>query len=156
MIDETQKERKPNYVQLTDKTRIYNLTAHPITLFSEDGRSWEVPASGHYARRDFFREKIDYKHGLPVYDSKLGNIVITDWNGRDTNYKIYPYNIYLVSNLTLQGDDVPENFYAPGEPIRDKTGKQIGSLGLVKIPRRHVHTKKFKFTKRPTKIANQE
>lgn len=123
-----------NFVQLTESIRIYNLTSHPVNIFAEDSKQWEVPPSGWVARRNFTRHKIDSKSSIPVFKSSLGAIVITDRYGREQPFVNHPQNIYITSTLTLNGADTPDNFYAPGEPVKDSDGNLIGSFGLLKIP----------------------
>jgi hypothetical protein len=113
--------------------RIYNLTPHPINIFTQNNTELYIPPCGIVARRQFVRKKVAMVGAIPIYDTSIGKLRYEDFLGNIVPFIIYPDNIYVVSRITLgDGEDTPTNFYAPGEPVKAGDGQLIGAYGLTR------------------------
>jgi len=113
-------------------TKIINLTPHTLNIFTNSNEEVTIAPSGVIARRAAKREVTGEVAGISLQKSVYSGLIFEDKEKNKVEFTNETEAIYVVSSLCLNGSDTPENFYAPGEQIRNDEGKPIGAKGLSK------------------------
>lgn len=113
-------------------TKIINLTPHTINIFTNSNEELTIAPSGVVARRAAKREVTGEVAGISLQKTNYSRLIYEDKEKNQVEFTNEAESIYVVSSLCLNGSDTPENFYAPGEQIRNDEGKPIGAVGLTK------------------------
>ncbi|HVI39780.1 MAG TPA: hypothetical protein VM577_03895 [Anaerovoracaceae bacterium] len=113
-------------------TKIINLTPHTLNIFTSDNQEVTIQPSGIIARRAVTREVTGEVEGITLQKSVYSSLIFENKDKNQVEFLNDPSSIVVVSSLCLNGVDTPDNFYAPGEQLRNSEGKPIGAKGLTK------------------------
>ncbi|HVI40864.1 MAG TPA: hypothetical protein VM577_09405 [Anaerovoracaceae bacterium] len=110
---------------------IVNLTPHALNLFTSDNTQIVIPPSGIIARRStkrFLTKTLE--NGLTIVKTVFSELQYVNSEGMHVQFNPSNDTMYVVSAICITGDSTPENFYCPGQAIRDNEGKVVGARGL--------------------------
>lgn len=106
---------------------IVNLTPHDINVVLADGSVRTFPKSGAEARAVPQRTAGRDVDGIPTVTVTLGDVTGLPDPIEDT--------VYLVSMVIVDKCPTRTDIFAPGELVRDPSGRVIGCRGLARSPR---------------------
>ena len=109
--------------------RIVNKCPHVLRLYDEAGRlTAEIPPTGTPCRVSVKYRKVMEIDGIPVF-----SIIYKDLVGVPPKEE---GRIYVVSGLVVSACPEREDFYQPGELLRDSEGNVVGAVGVARPERR--------------------
>ena len=104
---------------------IINLTPHEVNIILENGNIINIPASGTIARCKVERQIINNINGIPITQTKFGEI--------EDLPDPQPNTIYIVSSLVAQAVPHRTDVFIPDDCVRDDQGKITGCRSLGRI-----------------------
>ena len=107
--------------------QIINLTPHDINVVLADGSVRTFPRSGAEARATPERTAGVEVDGMPSVTVTLGDVTGLPEPVEGV--------VYLVSMVIVDKLPEREDIFAPGELVRDPSGRVIGCRGLARSPR---------------------
>lgn len=102
-----------------------NLTPHVLSIVTADGSIVSLSPTGIVPRRATIRRDGGVVAGLPVTIEALGEV-----EGLPTEEKGV---VLIVSRLVAEAIPERVDLYAPGETIRDASGRIVGARGITRM-----------------------
>jgi len=103
-------------------TKFMNATPHTLNIVCEDGSIREMAPSGILPRLAQVREFSHVLEGIEIFQVRMGALENLPEEDGET--------VYVVSRMVLDAARDRGDLLAPGELVRDSSGKVIGCKGL--------------------------
>lgn len=130
---------------------LINLTPHTLNIQNKDNKTIDIEPSGKVMRvkAEYIPTNFQLDNNISVFKVNYGDIEITDLKGNKLKEeKLQAYfsstHDYIVSGMVLEAlkeykeknmrnPEIFDNFYKPGELVRDENGKIVACNGLIQM-----------------------